>query len=283
MAPDADTASAALTEGFVTSLDGMKLAYRHWPVAKPALTFAVIHGLGEHGGRYERFARGMARFGMSTYAVDLRGHGNSPGQRGHVDAWSQWVGDAAAFIRQVETQSPVEVVPVGHSFGGAVLLSTILARKAPDVRRFVVSSPALQLKVAVPAWKKAAGRLTSRITPRLAMSNEVDPATVSRLPEVVAAYTSDPLVHNRISSRLFSEWQRAADEALQRADEIDVPFLILAGTDDRLIDPEGSRRLHERAPRMSRLELLQGRYHEPFNDRDSDEVFSLIADWLRTR
>lgn len=275
------TDSASLTEGFITSLDGTQLAFRHWPVAKPKLTFAVVHGLGEHSGRYDRFARGMARFGMSTYAVDLRGHGNSPGRRGHVDAWSQWVGDAAAFIRHVEVQSSVEVVPLGHSFGGAVVLSTMLARKAPDVRRFVVSSPALQLKVAVPGWKKTAGRLASRIAPGLAMSNEVDPATVSRLPEVVAAYRSDPLVHDRISSRLFSEWQRAADEALRRAGEIEIPFLILAGTDDRLIDPEGSRRLHERAPRTSRLDLLPGRYHEPFNDRDSDEVFLLIADWLR--
>ena len=279
--PTDSSVTAAPTEGFITSLDGTKLAYRHWPVAKPTLTFAVVHGLGEHSGRYDRFARGMARFGMSTYAVDLRGHGKSPGQRGHVDSWSQWVGDTAAFIRHVETQSDAEAVPVGHSFGGAVLLSTILSGKAPAARRFVVSSPALQLKVAVPAWKRTAGRLTSRITPRLAMSNEVDPATVSRLPEVVAAYATDPLVHNRISSRLFSEWQRAADEALRRAHEIEIPFLILAGTDDRLIDPEGSRRLHERASRMSRLELLQGRYHEPFNDRDSDEVFTLIADWLR--
>lgn len=275
------TDSASLTEGFVTSADGTRLAYRHWPVAQPTLTFAVVHGLGEHSGRYERFARGMARFGMSTYAVDLRGHGKSPGPRGHVDSWSQWVADAEALIRHVENQSDAEVVPLGHSFGGAVLLSAVEARKLPDTRRFVLSSPALQLKVAVPAWKKTAGRLTSRIAPRLAMSNEVDPATVSRLPEVVAAYKSDPLVHDRISSRTFDEWQRAANAALDRAGDIDIPFLILAGTDDRLIDPQGSRRLHERAPRMSRLEMLEGRYHEPFNDRDSDEVFARIADWLR--
>ncbi len=273
--------SAALAPGFVTSADGTKLAYRHWPTSSPTLTFAVVHGLGEHGGRYERFARGMARFAMQTFAVDLRGHGSSPGQRGHVNSWSEWVDDAAAFIAHVETQTDGEVVPLGHSFGGAVLLSTVLAGKAPHARRFVLSSPALRLKVAVPGWKKSLSQMTSRIAPRFSMSNEVDPGTVSREPEVVEAYRNDPLVHDKISTRTFSEWQRAAAENLERAGEIKVPFLIVAGTDDRLIDPDGSRRLHERAPRTSDLRVMQGRYHEPFNDKGSDEVFASIAEWLR--
>lgn len=270
------------TEATVTSADGTGLAIRRWPLAQPVLTLAVVHGLGDHGGRYERFASGMARFGMATCAVDLRGHGNSPGQRGHVNSWSEWVDDAAAFIADVAKQSGGgEVVPVGHSFGGAVVLSTVLAGKLSKTRRFVLSSPALKLKVEVPAWKASLGRLTAKIAPRLSMSNEVDPGTISRIPEIVEAYRNDPLVHDKISSRTFSEWQRAAGDSLARAGEIDIPFLILAGSDDRLIDPEGSRQLHEKASRMSTLRMLDGRYHEPFNDRDSDDVFQLIADWLR--
>lgn len=273
--------SPTQTDGFVTSADGTRLATRRWLVAQPSLTLAVVHGLGEHSGRYERFARGMAQFGMATYAVDLRGHGHSPGQRGHVDSWSEWVDDAAGFVAEVEKQNEGEVVPVGHSFGGTVLLSAVLARKLPNTRRFVLSSPALELKVEVPGWKKTLGNLTAQLAPRLSMSNEVDPATVSRLPEVVEAYRTDPLVHGKISSRTFVEWQRAAEQDLAHAGEIEIPFLVLAGSDDRLIDPDGSRRLHEHSPRMSTLRMLEGRYHEPFNDRDSDEVFSLIADWLR--
>lgn len=275
------TERLAQSEDFVRSADGTRLAYRRWPVAGASITFAVVHGLGEHGGRYERFARGMAPFGMSTYALDLRGHGRSPGRRGHVDSWTQWVEDAAAFVAWVESETAHEVVPVGHSFGGAVLLSTVLARKLPKTSCFIVSSPALKLKVAVPGWKTSLGRVTARIAPRLAMSNNVDPATLSRLPEVVEAYRTDPSVHNRITSRMFSEWQGAAGDILARAGEIETPFLILAGSDDRLIDPEGSRLLHDRAARVSRFELLPGRYHEPFNDRGSDEVFALIAEWIK--
>jgi alpha-beta hydrolase superfamily lysophospholipase len=273
---------SALTEsGFLASADGTRLAYRGWPVKDAAITFAVIHGLGEHSGRYERFAHGMAKFQMGAYALDLRGHGQSQGQRGHIDSWSQWADDAAAFVRHVQEHVPGEVVPLGHSFGGAVLLSAILAGKLPRTRRFVVSSPALRVKVAVPGWKISLGRLTSRITPRLSMSNEVDPATVSRIPEVVEAYRKDPLVHSKISSRTYTELLGAQTDIFVRAGEIKIPFLILAGTDDMLIDPQGSVALHDKAPAMSELHLLPGRYHEPFNDRDNQEVFAMIAEWLR--
>jgi len=275
------SAEAVEAGGIVESADRTKLAYRVWPRPGADITFAVMHGLGEHSGRYERFARGVAKRGMATFAVDLRGHGRSEGQRGHIDSWSQWVEDAAAFVKHVETQTTGEVVPLGHSFGGAVLLSTVLGGKLAESRRFVLSSPALKVKVAVPGWKISLGNLTSSVVPRLSMSNEVDPKTVSRVPEVVEAYRTDPLVHSKISSRTFTEWQHATNDILARADEIAVPFLILAGTDDQLIDPRGSEALHAKAAKNSELHLLQGRYHEPFNDLDSDEVFQLIADWLR--
>lgn len=266
--------------GSVESADGTKLAYRAWPQPGADITFAVVHGLGEHAGRYARFAEGMGRHGMGTFAVDLRGHGMSPGQRGHVDSWSQWTDDVSAFVRYVDGVASGEVVPLGHSFGGATLLSTVLAGKLPNSRRFVVSSPALKLKVVVPAWKLKMAPLASKIAPRLAMSNGVDPATISRIPEVVQAYRSDPLVHNKYSSRTGTEWQNATSDILERAAQIKLPFLILAGTDDTLVDPEGSRMLHERARSMSTLQMLEGRYHEPFNDIGSEEVFQLIAGWL---
>lgn len=271
---------AVVSAGSIESADGTKLAYRAWPAPGAVTTFAVVHGLGEHAGRYARFAEGMARHGMSTYAVDLRGHGNSEGQRGHVDSWSQWTDDVSAFVTQVEGTVSGEVIPLGHSFGGAALLSTVLAGKVPGARRFVLSSPALKLRLKGPGWKVAMAPIASKLTPRLAMDNEVDPATVSRIPEVVEAYRGDPLVHNRISSRMWTEWQNATADIFARAAQIKVPFLILAGTADPLVDPEGSRSLHEKAKSPTTLHLLEGRYHEPFNDLGSDEVFQLIADWV---
>jgi acylglycerol lipase len=274
---------AAAADGFLASGDGVKIAYRAWPHPGAEITFAVVHGLGEHAGRYERFAEGMAKHGMGTFAVDLRGHGKSPGQRGHVDSWSQWTDDVSAFVKHVESVAVGEVVPLGHSFGGATMLSTVLAGKLPRSRRFVVSSAALKVRVEVPAWKIKLGTATSKLIPRLALDNEVDPKLLSRLPGVVEAYRADPLVHSKISSRLYTEWLAATKHILDHAAEIKIPFLILAGTDDGLIDPAGSRQLHEKAPSMSELRLLEGRYHEPFNDRDNEEVFKLITNWLGKR
>ncbi len=219
---------------------------------------------------------------MGTFAMDLRGHGQSPGQRGHVDAWSQWTDDVAAFVSEVKSEAGGEVVPLGHSFGGVAVLSTVIEGKLTASRRFIVSSPALKAKVAVPQWKMNVGEMASKVMPRLAMSNEVDAGTLSRIPEVVTAYKTDPLVHSKISSRLYTEWQRASQAVQARAHEIKQPFLILAGSDDRLIDPAGSEELHERTPGTSDLHLLPGRYHELFNDIGRDEVFDIIERWLST-
>ena len=272
--------SNVATRASLRSSDGTKLVYRAWPVAGAAITLAVVHGLGEHSGRYERFAKGMARHGMATYAVDLRGHGESDGPRGHVDSWAQWVEDAASFVAHVERQVKGEVVPLGHSFGGAVMLTTARTGKIPHSRRFIVSSAALKLKAHVPGWKVFLAGAASRVAPRLSLDNEVDPAAVSRIPEVVEAYRNDPLVHHKITSRTYAEWMKAARENLDHASEIKLPFLVLAGTADPLIDPAGSEELHRRAPQMSTLRLLDGRFHEPFNDLGSEEVFATIAEWL---
>jgi alpha-beta hydrolase superfamily lysophospholipase len=274
----ADKTSTA--DGSIDSVGGAKLAYRAWPLPDGKITFAVVHGLGEHAGRYRRFADGMAKHGFGTFALDLRGHGNSPGQRGHVDSWSQWTDDVSAFVKHISASSGGEVVPLGHSFGGAALLSTVLAGKLPGTKRFIVSSPALKVKVAVPAWKIKLGTAASKVMPKLALDNEVDPRLISRIPAVVEEYRNDPLVHSKISSRMYTEWLAATKDILNRAGEIKVPFLILAGTDDGLIDPQGSKDLNEGAASMSELRLLEGRYHEPFNDRDNEEVFTLIASWL---
>ena len=278
MAPE----PAEATKGFLNSSDGTRLAYRAWPVKDATITFAVVHGHGEHSGRYERFARGMARHRMATYAVDLRGHGESEGQRGHVDAWTQWVDDAAGFVRYVERQTTTEVVPLGHSFGGVVMLSAARDGKLTSAKRFIVSSPALKLTKEVPQLLTQASRLLSTFAPRLALSNNVDARTVSRIPEVVEAYRTDPLVHSKITTRLYTEWRRASKENLEHAAEIKLPFLIIAGTADPLIDPDSSRELHRRAP-ASELRLLDGRYHEPFNDLGSEEVFQMIANWLEQK
>ncbi|HEX6350553.1 MAG TPA: alpha/beta hydrolase [Candidatus Dormibacteraeota bacterium] len=279
------TARAGPRVGRLRSLDGTHLFWRAWEVESPRATFAVIHGLGEHSGRYDRFANAMAQRRFSTFAVDLRGMGKSEGLRGHVERWSDWVQDAAALVNMVQDHpSAGEVIPVGHSFGGVLLLSAVL-REAILTRRFVLSSPALEPRIRVPGWKLTLGRLTSNLLPRLTMSNEVDPAAVSRDPAVVKAYRTDRLVHDKISSRLFTEWTAACAEVYRRADEIRTPLLLILGAADPLIDPAGGRRLAERIGSATEVTVREyaDRYHEPFNDLDANQVFDDLAEWATAR
>ena len=267
-------------EGAIYSADGTHLFWRSWEAPAPAAAFAVVHGLGEHSGRYEAFGAAMAERGYSSFAVDLRGMGQSAGARGRINAWSEWLEDVAALVRLVEERSGArEVIPLGHSFGGVALLSAVLDRiVVPE--RFVLSNPALRVKMPVPAWKSTLGRLTASVLPRVALANGVDPALISRDSSVVDAYRSDPLVHDRISTRLFNEWSRACEAIRERASEIRPPFLLLVGEDDRVIDPEGSRDLDRRATGADhQLVEFPGRYHEPFNDLGANEVFDALALW----
>jgi alpha-beta hydrolase superfamily lysophospholipase len=159
----------------------------------------------------------------------------------------------------------------------------VLEGKLTTSKRFIVSSPALKVKVAVPGWKIALGNAMSKVMPRFALDAPAHGSLLSRIPKVAEAYDDDPLVHGKMSSRLYTEWQQATTDILARAGKIKIPFLILAGSDDNLIDPAGSRALHAQAPSMSELRVFEGRLHEPFNDEGSEEVFQVIADWLRKR
>ncbi|HXM57428.1 MAG TPA: lysophospholipase [Candidatus Dormibacteraeota bacterium] len=267
-------------EGILSSRDGTRLAWRAWPVAAPRAVLGVVHGLGEHAGRYARLAEAMASHGYTCYALDLRGMGGSDGRRGHVDRWGQWVEDVAAFHDMVtERSGDVEVVPLGHSFGGVVVASAVLDG-AVRPRRFVLSNPAFRPAVVVPRWKLLLGRATSGLVPTLTLSNEVDAALLSRDPAVAAEYTADPLVHDRISSRLFTEWVAASERALARAGDLAIPCRLIVSEDDRIIDREGSLEFARRAGAQAKVVTYPGRYHEPFNDLDAGEVFADLAAWL---
>jgi alpha-beta hydrolase superfamily lysophospholipase len=273
-------ADAGEREGTLTSKDGAQLCWRAWLTAAPRVALAVAHGLGEHSGRYARLAEALQPHGVATYAVDLRGMGRSEGRRGHVDRWQQWIDDYSALHQLVSDRAEgVEVVPLGHSFGGVLVASAVLSG-AIRPRRFVLSNPAFRPAVKVPGWKLLLGWGASGVVPTLALANQVDPALLSRDPAVAAEYASDPMVHDRISSRLFTEWTAASELSLRKASELTVPVLLIVSEDDRVIDHSGAVEFAHRAGSRGTVWRYPGRYHEPFNDLGSEEVFADLAAWL---
>lgn len=240
----------------------------------------MVHGHGEHGGRYAGLASAMGERGIATYAMDVRGHGSSGGARGHAMSWDELIGDLVVFYEKVKAEAGTEVVPLGHSVGGSILLSSIVRGRLRP-KRFVVSSPALRVKAKVPGWKVTLGKVASRLVPALALDTELDVNHISRDPEVVAAYAGDLEVHSKMSARFYTEWQAANAEILARASEITIPFLATHGGGDEIIDHTATEELDRRATASGhRLIIYPGSYHEPYNDTGRERVFADLAAWL---
>jgi alpha-beta hydrolase superfamily lysophospholipase len=267
----------------VETADGLDLYVRRWEAeGVPHLwTFVIVHGLGEHGGRYQHLAAWFVPRGASVYAMDHRGHGRSGGQRGHAPSLKALLDDIDIVVMRARRESGGPVVLIGHSFGG--LLAIAYALDHPDrIDRAIISAPALVARVKVPAWKRVLARVLPRIAPKASFANEIDPNVLSHDPSIGPTYTSDPLVHNQITAGMYGDTIARGDEFILRAPELRVPFLLLHGADDQIVDPLGSQRFFAgaKAPGQD-FHLYPGFYHEIFNEVEQERVFQDIESWLK--
>ncbi|RMF18699.1 MAG: alpha/beta hydrolase [Candidatus Dadabacteria bacterium] len=269
----------------LTSRDGTRLhGLRALPATTPRAAVLICHGLGEHSGRYGHVIEALNAEGCAAYAVDLRGHGRSDGRRGHVMRWQEYVDDVAALFPVADADLPTEQprLLLGHSMGGLVSVHTALAH-GQRLKGLALSAPLLGIATPVPAIKNVAGRLLSRCWPTLTMANELDANLISRDPETVRAYLDDPLVHDRVSARWFTEMLAALEAAQARASELTMPLWLAHGTADGLTDPEGSRRFIERVKGPVTAHFLDGYYHEIFNEPPAERAraIELLVTWVR--
>jgi alpha-beta hydrolase superfamily lysophospholipase len=262
--------------------DGLDLSIRYRPAeATPhRWTFVIVHGLGEHSGRYQHLAAWFGPKGAAVYAMDQRGHGRSGGQRGHAPGLEALVDDVDRVVAHARTASGGPVVLIGHSFGGLVAIGYSFAH--PErIERAVFSAPLLRVKQAVPAWKRVLSGVLPSVAPSMSFSNDVDAGLLSHDPATASAYTSDPLVHDRITAGLYGRVIARGESFIRRAEELKVPFLLMQGGADRIVDPAGSEALFRAATAPGRaFRLYPGMYHEIFNEVDRERVFRDIENWL---
>jgi alpha-beta hydrolase superfamily lysophospholipase len=266
--------------------DGTSLFEYVWPASGKARgTVALVHGYGEHMGRYGHVAAALNAAGFHARGYDLRGHGQSGGRRGFCMRFSEFIDDQAAFFaRAKETPGPWFVV--AHSFGGLVTAAWLLDRKPSDVTGVVVSSPYYALKLQVPKVKILAARLMSKIVPTLALPSGLKGEDVSRDPQIIAAYDKDPLNNKNATARWFTEtsdWQAALES---RASEWTLPTLFLVGAADRVADPAAAERVFQKiGARDKSIRMLQGQFHEVFNEppADREKTLSELTTWLEER
>jgi alpha-beta hydrolase superfamily lysophospholipase len=263
---------------------GLSIFWQAW-LPEPAHTvFLLAHGLGEHSGRYTHVADSFSGKGYAVFALDHRGHGKSAGKRGHVEKFADYIADLDLLRhRAAEQFSGKKIFLLGHSLGGLIAAHYALAH--PDeLSGLLTSSAAFKVKIEANPVKLALGRFFSKHLPGLTMGNELDPNYVSRDPAVVKAYLADPLVHDRVSARWFTEFVAAIAEVQARAPELRMPLLVMQSGDDKLVAPEGAREFFDKAGSADKtLKLWPGFFHEMFNEPEKAEVMNFTSEWLDAR
>lgn len=273
-----------------TTADGTDLLVRHWPAdeveaggawaGRPWASVLLVHGLGEHSGRYEHVGDQMAAAGMDVYAYDQRGNGGSGGRRGHVDRWSQLHDDLAERLAAVRVSAAGRpVVLYAHSMGGLVATGYLLStRPKPDLA--VLTSPALDS--ALPGWKKVVARLLSGVSPTHGLSNDFDGSTLSRDPAVAVKAKADP-ASAKVTTTRFGAEALAEQGRVRRAvvGGFGIPTLVLHGLDDGLVPATASDVL-DGVPSVERR-TYPGLRHELHNEPEGPEIMDEVIAWIRQR
>ena len=268
--------------------DGVALALRRWPTSGAARgTVHLVHGLGEHGGRYETLAAALNEAGWHVAAADLRGHGRSGGPRGHTPDAQALLSDLSVAIDHVRgSGAPAPHVLLGHSMGGLVAARFVAAEllgAAPAWFRrldgLVLSSPALD--PGLKAFQRLLLATLAPLAPRLPLGNGLDPAWISRDPEVVRRYREDPLVHSRVTPRTVRFIVDGGRQVLAEAPRWKLPTLLMWAGADRCVAPAGSAAFAAAAPAdVVTSQAWPALAHEIFNEPEQAAVTARLVQWL---
>ena len=272
-----------MTESTLTRPDGATLALRHWPLpdGRRRATVLLVHGLGEHSGRYGAVAQALNALGCAVRGYDHTGHGRSSGRRGVLPREDRLLTDLAAVVDATRAAMPAgePLILLGHSMGGLVA-AAFAARRLRSIDALVLSSPALAI-FANPLQRLLLATLP-RWLPKLCIGNGLDPQYLSHDAAVVAAYVNDPLCHDRISTLLGHFLAFTGADTLTQARQWPVPTLLMWAGADRMVNPAGSRALAADAPPgVVSAHEFAGLYHEIFNEADPAPVFAALRQWVQ--
>jgi alpha-beta hydrolase superfamily lysophospholipase len=275
--------SADSTLSTYTASEGDNLAVQDWPlpdgVAMRGLV-VLVHGLGEHAGRYDGVAQRLNSWGFTVRGYDQYGHGESDGVRGALPRPGRLLDDLADVISNSRARlaQGAPVIVLGHSMGGLVAALLVALGRAP-IDGLVLSSPALDAGLG--RLQKLLLAAMLRIAPNLSLGNGLNPNFISHDPAVVAAYKSDPLVHDRISAHLARFIAEGGSQVVAAAKAWKIPTLLMYAGADALVNPAGSRAFAAASPPdMVTARCFEDLYHEILNERESEPVFDALRTWL---
>lgn len=261
---------------------GNKKFLQYWcPENEVVGVICLVHGLGEHSGRYINFAQDFVENNYAVLAIDLYGHGKSDGLRGHIESYTILMDDILFLLEEAQERfTDIPLYLYGHSMGGNLVLNYSIRYK-PKIKGLIVSAPWLRLAQPPPPGKLFLGWVMNYLWPSFTQSNGINPADLSHDKEINNKYKKDPLDHDKISAGLFVKIYQSGKWAIEHASELEIPVLIMHGAADKITSPEASEEFADRVLCKSTYKKWIDLYHEIHNESEWSKVFSFILGWLK--
>jgi len=268
-------------EGTFKGVGDLSLFWQAWlPDDAPRAVLVIVHGFGEHSGRYNYLVDYLAPRGIAIYGFDQRGYGRSAGKPGTIRSWDEYRADLRAFLQLVRDRHPnLPLILMGHSMGGLVVGSYVEADQS-GLAGVILSSPLLA-KPNVSPIMHTASKILSRIAPGRIFDVGVDAQAISRDPAEVKRYVDDPLVHSKATPRLSTEMDKTIVSTQAHASQLTIPLLIFHGDSDQIVPITGSKHFYRNAGSADKIfKIYPGGYHESINDVDRNQVLADIHAWI---
>jgi len=261
--------------------DGAELFARGWlPAESPKAVIGLVHGLGEHSGRYQHVAAHFAQAGYAVYSFDLRGHGKTPGPRGHVSSIDQILQDIDLMLEKInQSHAGLPRFLYGHSLGGILVLNYALTYQA-DLAGVIATSPGLATALHEQKFKVFQVRVLNAVLPKMTLPTGLDANSISRDSKVVQDYNNDPLVHDRASLGFAKGMLDMVNWVMAHAREFRYPLLLSHGTSDQLAYARGSQEFAKLVPGNVTLKLWEGLSHETHNEPEKEQVLQYLLGWM---
>lgn len=282
------TAAVHVSEDELAVRDGTRLHTYRWTAraaeTRSGAVLLIVHGYSEYGRRYDDFARYLTSRGFVTYSYDQRGHGFSPGQRGHIQSYAQYIDDCSDVARHVAALHPGRpLVLIGHSNGGLQVLRTVQRGEVP-VAGLVMVAPMVALQAAHRPIGRGVASVLSALLPRMPLPNGIDVRQLSHDDAINQAWKADPMNHGRTTFRWYLSGLDAMAQAHAEADRVTLPVLVLAAEFDSIVDSRGVVQLAERLGSADReIVMVEGAFHEVLNELDRAQSYARVGDWLSAR
>ena len=255
---------------------------QYWQAKTTKAVVVLVHGMGEHSGRYQHVAKKLTENDFSVVAFDHFGHGKTSGKRGHNPSFEAVLKSVSKTIEKAKELFPDKPIFLyGHSMGGNVVLNYGI-RKNHTLKGIIATSPFLKLAFQPPKIKLAVGKLLQKIAPSITMGNELNANDISRDTTEVQKYIDDPLVHSKISPNFSLTFIETGKWAIENASKLKIPMLLLHGIADKIINYKGTEEFANNSDNAT-LKLYQEGYHELQNDLCKEEMLQDVVNWLNSQ